>query len=44
MPNRAIRCAMKSGTEFIILPEADQDIDDILQYTLETWEEEQDVG
>lgn len=33
--------AKKSGTEFIILPSAEGDIADILQYTLEQWGDDQ---
>ena len=35
---------MKSGIDLIILPEAEQDIVDILQYTLETWGEDQETA
>jgi len=35
---------MTSNTDLIILPEADRGIADILQYTLETWGEEQEAG
>lgn len=34
---------MKSGTEFIILPEAEDDIADILRYTGQAWGEEQQI-
>lgn len=34
---------MKSGTEFIILPEAEDDIADILRYTAQAWGEEQQI-
>jgi len=43
MLNRVIRCGTKSGTEFIILSEAEDDIADILQYTGHTWGEEQQI-
>lgn len=33
----ACRCAMPSGTNLIISPDAEVDIRDILRYTLETW-------
>jgi toxin ParE1/3/4 len=32
---------MKSSTDFIISPEAEQDIQEILRYSLETWGEDQ---
>jgi len=35
---------MKSSIDFIVLPEADKDIADILQYTLETWGEDQEAA
>ena len=35
---------MTLNTELIILPEADRDIEDILQYTLEVWGEEQEAA
>lgn len=37
MPSVACRCAMLSGTNLIISPDAEVDIRDILRYTLETW-------
>lgn len=35
---------MTLNTELIILPEADRDIEDILQYTLEAWGEEREAA
>ncbi len=32
---------MTSRTDFIILPEADRDIEEILQYTIERWGDDQ---
>ena len=35
------QCVTKSSTDLIIDPEAEQDIQDILQYTLDTWGDDQ---
>lgn len=37
MPSRGYRCAMPSGTNLIITPEAETDIRDILRYTMDHW-------